>query len=227
MWFNKWMINFRSQYLAIYRLLLLLLAILVTVFSFTITYLDQSTKGVYWVREIVTVLGILTLIGTYKSKLVRKHIQMIMFSLYIIIFCWQFTVLVTHDFNQNNVLSFLIIGTAVCVGFERKKLLIWFLISSFIATALVTFIFHHHLGRGLILIMTLGSIYIMILLITLRKFKAEKKVVMFANELQEKNKEILDSIMYAKRIQNAILPSSTTIQEHLKNAFILYKPNRT
>ena len=42
--------------------------------------------------------------------------------------------------------------------------------------------------------------------------------------VQKKNKEILDSINYAKRIQSAILPASDTINQHLKDNFILYKP---
>jgi serine phosphatase RsbU (regulator of sigma subunit) len=43
-------------------------------------------------------------------------------------------------------------------------------------------------------------------------------------ELQEKNKEIQDSIEYAKRIQNAILPPERIIKSSLPNSFILYKP---
>lgn len=43
-------------------------------------------------------------------------------------------------------------------------------------------------------------------------------------EVEEKNKEILDSINYAKRIQKAILPPDHIVDEYLKNAFILYKP---
>ena len=42
--------------------------------------------------------------------------------------------------------------------------------------------------------------------------------------LEEKNKEITDSITYAKRLQNAILPSEQSIKEHLPENFILYKP---
>ncbi|NUM49785.1 MAG: tetratricopeptide repeat protein [Flavobacteriales bacterium] len=42
--------------------------------------------------------------------------------------------------------------------------------------------------------------------------------------IRAKNKDILDSITYAKRIQEAILPSNKTIQEFLTNYFILYKP---
>ena len=43
-------------------------------------------------------------------------------------------------------------------------------------------------------------------------------------KLEEKNKEILDSINYAKRIQSAILPSEKTIKEHLNDSFVLYRP---
>jgi serine phosphatase RsbU (regulator of sigma subunit) len=42
--------------------------------------------------------------------------------------------------------------------------------------------------------------------------------------IEEKNHEILDSIIYAKRIQNAILPPAKIVKQHLKDNFILYKP---
>ncbi len=43
-------------------------------------------------------------------------------------------------------------------------------------------------------------------------------------ELHEKNKDIINSITYAKRIQRAILPPINHIKEHLKDSFIFYKP---
>lgn len=43
-------------------------------------------------------------------------------------------------------------------------------------------------------------------------------------EIQNKNKKINDSINYAKRIQNAILPSTRLINKVLSDSFILYKP---
>ena len=42
--------------------------------------------------------------------------------------------------------------------------------------------------------------------------------------IEEKNKEILGSISYAKRIQGAILPSTRIVKAHLPDSFILYKP---
>jgi serine phosphatase RsbU (regulator of sigma subunit) len=40
----------------------------------------------------------------------------------------------------------------------------------------------------------------------------------------EKQKEITDSIMYAKRIQDAIMPSEKVISEFLPESFVMYRP---
>ena len=42
--------------------------------------------------------------------------------------------------------------------------------------------------------------------------------------VEEKNREIVDSITYAKRIQEAFLPSSRITNQYFKESFILYKP---
>jgi tetratricopeptide (TPR) repeat protein len=44
------------------------------------------------------------------------------------------------------------------------------------------------------------------------------------NLVEEKQKEIIDSINYAKRLQNAILPANSLINDHLPNNFVFYKP---
>lgn len=43
-------------------------------------------------------------------------------------------------------------------------------------------------------------------------------------EIEEKNKNIVDSINYAKRIQQAILPSENDIKRSLPESFVLYMP---
>ena len=42
--------------------------------------------------------------------------------------------------------------------------------------------------------------------------------------ITEKNREITDSIRYAKRIQNAILPPLKLVRDYMPESFILYKP---
>ncbi|HEX7415432.1 MAG TPA: SpoIIE family protein phosphatase, partial [Bacteroidia bacterium] len=44
------------------------------------------------------------------------------------------------------------------------------------------------------------------------------------SELAEKNKNITDSIRYAKYIQDAMLPKEEMLKKHLRNYFILFKP---
>ncbi len=51
------------------------------------------------------------------------------------------------------------------------------------------------------------------------KIISEQKAV-----VEEKQKEILDSIHYAKRIQGALLASESLLNEHLPEHFVLYKP---
>ena len=54
--------------------------------------------------------------------------------------------------------------------------------------------------------------------------KAEGEVVKAFNELEEKNKEILDSINYAQRIQKALLASDGFLKKNLHEHFVLFKP---
>ena len=53
-----------------------------------------------------------------------------------------------------------------------------------------------------------------------RTIKIEKQ----KEEIEDQKKHIMDSIYYARRIQNAILPSFGYINQHLKNYFVFYLP---
>jgi tetratricopeptide (TPR) repeat protein/serine phosphatase RsbU (regulator of sigma subunit) len=55
--------------------------------------------------------------------------------------------------------------------------------------------------------------------------KKQNKIIAIQKQIvEEKNREITDSINYAKRIQEAILPSRNSLIEGLKNGFVLFKP---
>ncbi|NOQ74422.1 MAG: SpoIIE family protein phosphatase [Crocinitomix sp.] len=51
-----------------------------------------------------------------------------------------------------------------------------------------------------------------------------EEVVRQKELVESKNKEIIDSINYAKRIQRAVLPSSGMVKRKLGNALVLFKP---
>jgi tetratricopeptide (TPR) repeat protein/serine phosphatase RsbU (regulator of sigma subunit) len=56
------------------------------------------------------------------------------------------------------------------------------------------------------------------------KQKANRKLELAYSEIEAKNKDITDSIVYAKRIQDAILPSSEQLKASLPYGFVLFKP---
>ncbi|HRG57594.1 MAG TPA: tetratricopeptide repeat protein [Bacteroidia bacterium] len=69
---------------------------------------------------------------------------------------------------------------------------------------------------------------ILLAAISYRNYRRKKKDnLIISNQkllVEEKQKEILDSIEYALRIQTAILPTQKILKQHLENFFILYKP---
>lgn len=58
----------------------------------------------------------------------------------------------------------------------------------------------------------------------LLRHDAETKIKFAFGQLEEKNKEILDSITYAQRIQKALLASDSILKKNLPDHFVLFKP---
>lgn len=74
--------------------------------------------------------------------------------------------------------------------------------------------------------LALVFIFIRIRVASIKKEKRilEEKVAQRTKELAEKNNDIMSSIEYAKRIQEAMLPELNFVYKHLPDAFVLYKP---
>ncbi|MFT4602480.1 MAG: serine phosphatase RsbU (regulator of sigma subunit)/tetratricopeptide (TPR) repeat protein [Arenicella sp.] len=74
---------------------------------------------------------------------------------------------------------------------------------------------------GLLVVAILGGIIYRKLKVT----RKQKEVISQQKlQVEEKNKEILDSIHYAKRLQDAILPVVAEMEQKLKNLFVIYLP---
>ena len=54
--------------------------------------------------------------------------------------------------------------------------------------------------------------------------KQKQIIEIKSKEIEEKQHEIIDSITYAKRLQQAILPSLAAVKEQLPNSFVYYQP---
>lgn len=56
------------------------------------------------------------------------------------------------------------------------------------------------------------------------RLKLEREVEFQSNIIEQKNKDITDSITYARRIQEAILPSDDEMKRVLDDCFVFYRP---
>jgi serine phosphatase RsbU (regulator of sigma subunit) len=74
---------------------------------------------------------------------------------------------------------------------------------------------------GFTLLLLLG--FVLLSRYNLKK-KANKQLGEAYSKIEAKNRQITDSINYAKRIQNAILPPDKILEEHFKNVFVFYAP---
>lgn len=130
---------------------------------------------------------------------------------------------------------FLFIPVAVIVLFDDLRIcLVYFIITVLaIISVKIFFIFfkpyypynalYYNLGF-LNIVMTAALLYLAV-----RMFKSEnliysKAITHQRHLIEEKNKDILSSINYAKRIQKALLAPESLLNKNLSEHFVLYKP---
>ncbi len=81
----------------------------------------------------------------------------------------------------------------------------------------------------------LGVLFLLLLIVGFNRYQVKKRseeLLSHQNEeiqhqkdvIEEKNKDITDSIRYAQRIQNAILPSKEAIKNIFPESFVLFRP---
>lgn len=76
----------------------------------------------------------------------------------------------------------------------------------------------------IVLILIAGVMFVSLRTILKRDRKAKADLLASKLVIQEKQHELIESINYAKRIQEAILPSNAILAEHLGEGFVLYMP---
>ena len=76
----------------------------------------------------------------------------------------------------------------------------------------------------LIFVLTVVVLLRYLRVILVAEEESRQKIEESAMVIAQKNKDILDSINYARKIQNAILPPKEEVFSVFSNAFILYKP---
>ena len=74
------------------------------------------------------------------------------------------------------------------------------------------------------IILTCGLLYLAVRMFKFENLIYSKEINQQRKMLEEKNKDITDSITYAKRIQKALMASESVLNKNLPEHFVLYKP---
>ena len=126
----------------------------------------------------------------------------------------------------------LFIGAGMLVLWE-----LWYSIVLVLANIIANIIFYKinsalsvddYTINGALLVLTVAIFSIFLIRtryrLTLNEIKIRLELGRSKEIIEEKNKEVTDSINYAKRIQLSILPPQDEMQEALRDYFVLYKP---
>ncbi len=77
----------------------------------------------------------------------------------------------------------------------------------------------------LFVILSVAALFIIgLFVVNKRRQRANVIIAGQKQEVENKNREIMDSITYAKRLQDAILPSKKLVKSYLLDSFIFYRP---
>jgi len=152
---------------------------------------------------------------------------------YAFIFLSSFSVMFGSINNSHY--YFLFLPVAANILFDGWRVTIFYLsVGILLMLASVAFIDHcqpyYKIDPGLIYFGYPNVIFVSLLIfLGVRLFKQENNrysnmIEEQRQSLEEKNREITDSINYAKRIQDALIPSAQEFKVHFKEAVLLFKP---
>lgn len=145
----------------------------------------------------------------------------------------------TYGLQTNLHFYLLVMCMISAVMFDHRRT-----IRGFIAFAILSFFglitwLHFHkpfitvLEQSEIVQNTIGNVNLLLLFIIAsliilffkeEMLKSQKRITEQKNLIEEKNKDILDSIQYAQRIQSALLPGKSTMQLLFPDSFLYFQP---
>lgn len=209
--------------LVIYRVLALGAIIIIPLFWFVYR---QSNPGAYdplIFRLFFAAFGLFILVFSFVNKNISGCMYM-MYTLFYLVLLWFVWLLYKNHFTTNYFIGFVLITYAITLGFRHHRHLMWFFITQFLLFTLVSLFTDYMEVNKFIALGTIVTMFFLSYFITHSRVSYQREINSKNLQLEEKNKDILDSIHYANRIQQAILPKKEEIKKHLDDFFILYKP---
>lgn len=114
--------------------------------------------------------------------------------------------------------------TAIFFLFDKKYVQILFALLCMVSLGLSNYLIGQTLNSTLPILLTIAVFTVIIERSFSFLLRQQKRIEVQKKDIESKNIEITASIQYAKRIQEAIMPSLKQMQVNFPNSFVLYKP---
>jgi len=157
------------------------------------------------------------------------HITTILGLIFLITFCWL------YGEPTQTYAFFLFLPVATIVLYDDFKIILFYLLLTVASIIGVKIFFlygtpyypaqemNKYLGF-LNILLSCNLIYLAVRMFKYENLKYTNEINKQRDVIEEKNKDIVSSIHYAKRIQKALLASDTLLENKLPEHFVLYKP---
>lgn len=177
----------------------------------------------------------------YKTK--KFNVALNIFTFFILVVPFLLQVVMGGFVNSGAVILWSLLAPTGALFFKGKKSgLLWF--AAFLALCVVSAFYKLDIAEPVVVSDVIIKFFFLMnvivvsgfLLYTIAYFKEltskqnnelelnYKNIETQKQLVENKNREITDSIEYALRIQNAILPSAAIVKQNLGNSFIYYRP---
>jgi serine phosphatase RsbU (regulator of sigma subunit) len=205
---------------------ILLTAIFGSVWSVLYFFLKLNGGGM-----VVLSYAILSFFNLFMFYATRKYRPFRMVQLILILLLPTGTQIALGGFYSasNVVLAAILcpLGALMFYNIRVARVLFIFFLAAVVLVAVLEFLFPGraaHVDQSIVLMFfTMNTLVISSIVFALLVYFVAQRAL-FQKMLAEKNKDLTDSIQYAKRIQDAILPPKRYMMKHFPDSFILYKP---
>lgn len=197
---------------------------------YTVTGLFQH----YYFATVLTILEFLLLLGGIALIHFRKyklafHIEMVTGMLFL------FGISMIFGNSAENQMFFLFFPVVSIILFDKYSIITFYFILSMALLAATQILFEYYnpyYPQAVIndVFGVINPVFTgLLIFLGVKLFKTEniaftQEISVQKIQLEEKNKDITDSIHYAKRIQRALFASDSLMQKNLPEHFIFYKP---
>jgi len=209
---------------ATYRALCLFSGIMHLIFHFIYRYSIIDAIDPFWQRMLVGFVPLIVLFIESKIAWVKKHFIMLCMIMIHANNFWFIYLMYINNFMPEYYIGYFIVVMAIGFTFSRLMQLFWFVLSTSFYLAIAFYFSERIQISPFPAFSILAAIFLLAWILLYLKITFNNRLNEKNAQLEIKNKEITDSINYAKRIQDAILPSPNQLNKYLKNGFVLYLP---